>query len=265
MVEKEFVITSNGHALSGTLCLPTDVGRYPTVLMVHGTGPNDRDENIPGQKLDVFNMIARTLAAHGVASLRYDKRGCGKSSGDYYVTGHFDLVGDAVSWIDALTQQSENCDPNRLFVLGHSEGCIIAPQVYAQRPRVAGLILLCPFVDDMENILVKQARQIEAEFASTPGVSGFFRKILGRVLGFSVASQLKLIQRLKTSEQAVFRSGLEKIPAKALRELLTLKPREIFAQVQCPLLLIGGEKDLQCDPADVGRIAEIAPARLKRM
>lgn len=144
MIEKDITIDSNGNKLSGTVCLPEGEGRFPLVMMVHGSGRLDRDENTEGYPLNVFDTIAHYLAHRGIASLRYDKRGCGKSTGDFYATGHSDLVDDAVNWFDTLTQHVLS-EPDKIFVLGHSEGCIVAPQVNAKRPAVAGLILLCPF------------------------------------------------------------------------------------------------------------------------
>lgn len=257
MIEKNITINSYDNYLSGTVCLPQENGRFPLVLMIHGSGPLDRDENMEGQQLNVFNTIAYHLAHEGIASLRYDKRGCGKSSGDYYATGHSDLVKDAVSWFDTL-KQSDFCDPERIFVLGHSEGCIIAPQLSAIHPPVAGLILLCPFLDDMESILIKQALQLEHEFGTLTGFRGLVYKILSKVMGMPVKNQRKLIDKVKSSNKETIRVGFQKSPAKWLRELIQLDPRTIFSQVTCPMLLIGGEKDLQCDPQDVNRIAELA-------
>lgn len=256
MIEKEITISSHGDTLSGTVCLPDSKGPYPLVLMIHGSGPLDRDENMKGQPLNIFNTIAHALAAHGFASLRYDKRGCGQSQGDYYRAGHTDLVNDAVNWFDALAQH-DFCDPHRIIILGHSEGCIIAPQVSARCTAVAGLILLCPFITDMETILINQARQIEAEFIGSPGLRGQLKRQLAHLMGMSVANQQQLIHKVRTSDQDVIRIRLNRLPARWFRELLHLNPRAIFAKVTCPLLLIGGEKDLQCDPADVTQIAEL--------
>lgn len=257
MIENDISINSNGNRLSATVCLPEGESLVPSVLMIHGTGPLDRNENMKGQRMDVFNSIAHHLATAGIASLRYDKRGCGRSSGDYYRAGNSDLVDDAINCADVLGQ-FEFCDPSRLFVLGHSEGCIIAPQVSAKRPNVAGLILLCPFVDRIESILIKQATQIQREFDRLTGVRGWVRRLLARLMGMTVASQLKLIQRLKVSDADTMRTGFQKVPAKSFRELIRLEPSEIFGRVSCPVLVIGGEKDLQCDPADVHQIAGLA-------
>lgn len=258
MIEKDITIDSNGNRLSGTVCLPEGKGRFPLVLMVHGSGRLDRNENAKGYPLNVFNTIAHYLAHRGIASLRYDKRGCGKSTGDFYATGHFDLVDDAVNWFDTVTQH-DFCESDQIFVLGHSEGCIIAPQVSAKRPTVAGLILLCPFIDKMESIAIKQAMHTQRELEGMPGVNGLFRRSLYRMTaGMPVTSQKMLMDKLKSSNAATMRIWFQKIPAKWLRELFRLDPATIFSQITCPMLLIGGEKDLQCDPADISRIADLA-------
>jgi pimeloyl-ACP methyl ester carboxylesterase len=254
MIEKDITINSYGNWLSGTACLPDGKGRFPLVIMVHGSGPLDRDENMKGQKLDIFNTVAHNLAFDGIASFRYDKRGCGKSSGDYYTTGHLDLVYDSVSWFDNLSQ-SDFCESEQIFVLGHSEGCIIAPQMSSLRPTIAGLVLLCPFVDNIESILIKQALRLEQDFDALPGFSGRIRKFMSQMMGATVTNQQKLIDKLYSSNKDTFYFGLQKVPAKWLRELMQLDPKAIFSQVTCPMLIIGGEKDLQCDPEDVNRIA----------
>jgi pimeloyl-ACP methyl ester carboxylesterase len=255
VLEKDITIDSAGNKLAGTICLPGDGGPFPGVLMVPGSGPLDRDENMRGQRLDVFNTIAHFLAGRGIASLRYDKRGCGKSTGDYYSAGHFDLVEDAATCFDEL---SRLFDSDRLFILGHSEGCIIAPQVSQMRPATAGLVLLCPFVEHLESVLIRQATQIEKEVNELQGIGGFVMKLTGRVFGMPLASQRRLIRRIGSTSEPALRVGLNKIPARWFRELMQLDPPEIFSRVTCPMLLIGGEKDLQCDPADVARIAELA-------
>lgn len=263
MIEKEININANGNNLLGTICLPNEEGRFPVVIMIHGSGPLDRDENMPVQKLNVFNAIAHSLVKQGIASLRYDKRGCGKSTGDYYSAGLFDVVDDAVSWFDFATTY-EHFDVNKIFLLGHSEGCIIAPQINIQRQSVAGHILLCPFVDKIDSILMKQAAQVEKEFEELTGFGGFIRKSLGRMMGANVESQKKLIDKLKSSDKDTMRVMLQKVPAKSLRELISLDPPTIFKQITRPMLMIGGEKDLQCDPADVHKIAELVNAPIEK-
>ena len=208
-----------------------------------------------GQALQVFDTIAHHLAAYGIASLRYDKRGCGDSEGNFLVTGHSDLVDDAVNCFDTLLV-ADFVDREKVFLLGHSEGCIIAPQVATQRSNVAGQILLCPFIDTMESILCKQSDQIGREFETAPGALGMALRLYCRIMGSPITIQRKLIAKLKSTDSDTFRIAFRKVPAKWLRQLLDLDPPAIFRQVECPTLLLGGEKDLQCDPADVPRIAE---------
>lgn len=81
MHEQKINIQSGNEILAGTLCLPKVTGQFPVVLLVHGSGPLDRDGNMKRQKLNLFNTIAHVLAANGIASLRYDKRGAAKVRG----------------------------------------------------------------------------------------------------------------------------------------------------------------------------------------
>lgn len=256
MQELEQQIQRHDATLCGTLCWPKGEGPFPIVVMIHGSGPCDRNEIIPGQRIDLFNTLAKSLASMQFASLRYDKRGCAASTGDYYRAGHSDHVADAIAVVEHVASMP-GFRTTQVYVLGHSEGCVICPQVFIRRPQVSGLILLCPFIDKMESILMKQIRRIQDENDQVPGFYGFVRAKAMRVIGNSVKSQEKLLLRLRNSNKDTIRVGLQKIPAKWLRELLALDPRSLFSNVTCDVLAIGGEKDLQCDPVDVLTIAEV--------
>lgn len=257
MHTEEVEILSDGAVLAGTLTAPDSTGEYPAVLMVHGSGPLDRNENIKGQELNIFNTLAFALADHGIASLRYDKRGCGDSTGDYLSAGHADLVLDAERCLDTLAR-SALVTNDSLFILGHSEGCIIAPQISHNRPSVAGLILLCPFMEPLEPVLLRQAAQLEQELDLLSGMAGFFYRVLFRFVGRPRATQQRLIRKVRETDSPVVRVGLSPHPAKWLREMLALDPEAVFAATKISLLLVGGEKDLQCNPDDIFRIAETA-------
>ncbi|MCB1686452.1 MAG: alpha/beta fold hydrolase [Pseudomonadales bacterium] len=254
--ETELAIEHDGATLRGTLRLPAGRSGVPLVIMVHGSGPLDRDTNMPGQRLDVFKTIAGCLADIGVASLCYDKRGCAASTGDFLRAGHSDHVQDVVAWVDRMGAELR-IDPGRILVLGYSEGCLIAPQVFIQRSRVAGLILLCPFVDRIESILLKQAAQLQKESMQWSGLSGFLQMCMMRIQGMHVEAQRKLIDRVRSSSGDVLRAGLKRMPARWLRELLAIEPRALFAQVTCPVLAIGGGKDLQCEAGDAEAIKSL--------
>lgn len=244
MIENDVAIEHAGARLAGTLVAP-GVGRFPTVLMLHGSGPMDRNEDMPGQRLSVFNTFAERLVREGVASLRFDKRGCGASTGVFETAGVHDAVADAVAWIDWLGS-AELCDPERLILLGHSEGCLIAPLAIRQRPSIWGAVLLCPFAERMETILMQQAAQVERELSW-----------LLRALTRPVPTQRRLIERARASNELSFRARGQRINAKWLRELLAIDTAEVLRQVSCPTLLIGGAHDCQCDPEDVARAAAL--------
>ena len=260
MKEQAIEIPCWPHRLAGTYCAPVTAGPHAVVLMIHGSGPLDRDENFGTQRLNVFNTIAHHLAAAGFASLRYDKRGCGTSTGNFQTTGFYDLISDAVQAVDWVRQNRPDA---ALYLLGHSEGCLIAPHTALQRPDVAGLLLLCPFVERMESVLMRQAAQIEQELAHLPGFGGTLNRLAARILGTPTATQRNLIARLRSTTQDTFRVGFRKFPAKWLRELLDVDPEQVFRQLDRPMLIIGGAKDLQCQPEDVARIAELSPAPIE--
>lgn len=242
MTEEEVAIEHAGARLVGTVVTPAG-GRYPTVLMLHGSGPLDRNEDMPGQRLSIFNTFAERLVREGVASVRFDKRGCGASTGNFKTAGVHDFAADAIAWIDWVSR-ADFCDPERVILLGHSEGCLTVPLAMSQRPSVSGAVLICPFVQSMEKILIDQATQVESEL-------GWLMRALAR----PVSTQRRLIERVRTSTQDSFRFRGQRINAKWLRELLESDTAELLRQVTCPTLLIGGAHDCQCDPKDVATVA----------
>jgi uncharacterized protein len=262
MREHAVEIDSGGVSLHGTLTFPEVAARSPAALFLHGSGPMDRDQNMPGQRLDIFNTLARHFSGLGIASLRYDKRGCGRSTGIYPEAGQDDLLADASACLRYLREAcADRIGP--IHVVGHSEGTLLAARLSLRHP-VDGLVLIAPFVARMEDILMDQAGHIETMAGQAPGISGFINRSL-IALGLSPrASQRRLIARLRRSTVPAFRHGGRMIEARSLRDLLELEPGDIYAQVKTPTLLIAGEKDLQCSPLDAVRISGIVgpPATL---
>lgn len=258
MHEHELSIDTGELRLSGTVCLPAETGRYPVVLMLHGSGPLDRNENMAGQKLDVFNTIAHRLAQSGIASVRYDKRGCGKSSGVYARASHTDFVQDALAWVDHVAR-APFADGN-ITLLGHSEGTIAAPRVAVERPQVRSLVLLCPTVTPFEQVLMRQAEQIQGEIAKLGGLQGMLLRLYTKLAGSPVATQRKLIARIRASTKETLRIGLRTFEAAWMRELLQLELPQLLAAVRCPMLVVAAAKDVQCDPEDARRIAALNPS-----
>ena len=259
MIERDLSLRSLGVTLAGTLCLPDELASpvaRPMVLMVHGSGPLDRNQNTRNQVLNAFNSMAHYLASRGVASLRYDKRGCGESGGDYFSSGHSELVDDAAGWVELLARQPE-CDPSALFVLGHSEGTAIAAQVSLRYPELAGLVLLCPFLQNLEQVLMQQAHVLERELSGGRGWRGVVPGVLFRALGVNSRSQARTIAKIKKSKTDTLRVRMQKVPARWYRELFALDLRKIYPAITAPVLILGGGKDLQCEPGDVSAIAAL--------
>ncbi len=252
MHEKEINIVNKNERLSGTLCLPEETGSFPTVLMIHGSGDLDRDGNSKSLKMNVFNVIAHRLAKNGIASFRYDKRGTGKSEGDFYSTGHFQLIDDAKNCLDYLIENNQ-CNKKSIFLLGHSEGTIIVPRLAQDSNVVSGIILLCPFIDNLESIMMKQASSIKKSAGDLSGFEKYYIKLLFSIFD-PVKSQKKLIRKIKVTSKEVVYSMFQKIPAKWVRELISVDPPKVYSSVACSSLIIGGSKDIQCTPNEVKTI-----------
>ncbi|NKB32800.1 MAG: alpha/beta fold hydrolase [Pseudomonadales bacterium] len=256
MIEQEVTVPCGEIELKGLLCVPDGDGPFPAFLYVSGSGPIDRDDNISGMPLNNSKIIAEHLAQQGIASLRYDKRGVGESSGDFDLATYTDLVDDAAACANFLIQHTAT-NPDKIYIVGHSEGTIIAPQVAIKNNKVAGIILLSPFYEDAESLLMMQAKAMQEMVQKSKGFRAGIWKLLAFIFD-PVKSQRKLINKIKTTDKKVVRAGLAgKISVIWVRELFELDPEDIFRQSVTPALLIGGSKDFQCGPADVAKIEKI--------
>ncbi len=130
---------ANDVQISGTLLIPLMDHPFPAVVLVSGSGPQDRDETIAGHK--PFWILADQLARHGIAVLRYDDRGFGRSTGDFAKAVTEDFVSDARSAVDWLAKQP-GIDAKRIGIIGHSEGAAIATEIAATDENIALVVLL---------------------------------------------------------------------------------------------------------------------------
>lgn len=243
--QREVTFDSGGIRLAGTLMLPDGSGAFPAVLLVVGSGRTDRDENAGKLKIDSFRQIAAFLADQGVASLRFDKRGVGASGGDFWSAGFADNVSDAAAGVGCLRAQGD-VDADRVFVLGHSEGALIATRLAATDDRLAGAVLLSGFARTGEECLVWQGQRV------AEGMGGFNKWLIDLLHIDVVKSQAKALRKIKQSDKAVMRAQLvAKINAKWLREFLYYDPAEDFARIDVPVLAITGSKDIQVPPEDL--------------
>jgi fermentation-respiration switch protein FrsA (DUF1100 family) len=135
--------TRQGHEMAGTLTIPNNAGgKLPVVVTISGSGPQDRDEHLPiVPGFRPFRQIADTLGRRGIAVLRFDDRGTGESGGNFAAASSADFAEDVRNIVAWLRSRSD-IDPERVALLGHSEGGLIAPIVAASDPRLAGVVLM---------------------------------------------------------------------------------------------------------------------------
>lgn len=147
-----------------------------------------------------------------------------------------------------------------IYLLGHSEGAIIAPQVAKQVANdipIAGLLLLCPFTRPMREVLLQQALNRTVELNSMTGALGVISKALVKLRGGYTGIQQKFLKRIDNSSTDTVTVGKATLNAKWYRELLALDPATLWQQVNLPTFALGGGKDLQCDPADTNALPSL--------
>jgi pimeloyl-ACP methyl ester carboxylesterase len=163
--EKDFTVGQGEWALPGTLSIPVErgAGLIPAVVLVHGSGPCDRDETVGAIK--PFRDLAWGLASKGVAVLRYEKRTKQHAAkilaAGSTITVRGETIDDALSAVSQL-RHTEGIDPNRVFVLGHSLGGMVAPRIGQADPEIAGLIIMAGATRPLEEMVVKQLHYLQS-------------------------------------------------------------------------------------------------------
>ena len=175
-VAKDIEVVTDTFRLPGTLELPKKmVGKVPCVVFVHGSGPNDRDETLGPNKF--FKDLADSLAANGIASVRYDKRTLVYRA-NFVPEGEqpnydFETIDDAVSAVK-MVQKMPEIDSERVFVLGHSLGAMLAPEIARRVPGVAGVIMVAPPAQKLLELMIYQSdylKDIYAELGASDAVA----------------------------------------------------------------------------------------------
>ncbi len=250
-IEQEVRFTSGTFHLAGTLATPDWDGPFPGVLLIPGSGQVDRNENHKKLPLNAFREIANHLAEHDIATLRYDKRGVGASDGNYWETGFLDNVSDASSALKCLKAQ-ERIRPEAVFLLGHSEGALIATKLAADGADVAGVVLLSGPARSGEDVLKWQAQQM------VRGMRGLNKWLIKLLRINVVKTQQKQIDKIKRSLKDWYRvQFIVKINAKWMREFMAYNPADDLPRIRIPVLAVTGAKDIQVDPQDLTRMSEI--------
>lgn len=241
------VIADDGVPLSGTLTLPAGPGPHPAVLLLHGSGPIDRDGNTTKLRMDLGAPLAAALAAEGIAVLRYDRRGAGDTPGDWRTTGFTDIRSDAAAAVRAMAEHP-GIRADAIGVVGHSEGAVHAMSLGTQ-PGVKALVLLAGFARVGEDAFRWQARSVSG---GLPAPARLLLPAL-RALGS------RQLTRIKSTTTDVSRVAGIPVNARWMREMIHHDPRADLAAIRVPVLAVTGDKDIQVDPADLDEIRRLVP------
>lgn len=248
--EVSFVNEKEGNTLTGILTVPAGDGPFPAMVLVSGSGQQNRDEELMNHR--PFWVIADYCARHGIAVLRYDDRGVGGSTGEVENATSMDFSYDAEAAFDFLCKQ-KNINALQVGILGHSEGGIINFMVSARRPEVAFLVSLAgPAVNGIAVLKEQQAAILRASGVTEEAVQ------------FSSNANAQLFDIIEASsnrEEAdtLLRQLLkgwgynEELTEQTIRELampwmyyfMEYDPKEAIVKTNCPALLLNGSKDLQ--------------------
>lgn len=241
-------------ALAGTLTVPHGKGPFPTVVLVHGSGPINRDGNVAGHK--TLLVLADHLSRNGIAVLRYDKRGVGKSSGSRDEATTLDLAADAEAAFRFLRTRP-GVDTARIGMIGHSEGGVIAPLVAARTPALAFVVMLAGPGVSGDRIVLEQ-RTLMARAQGAPDNAVAKDRALNQLLLAAMVAEPSLEgARRKASlvlDEAERRGDLPAGRGQAMIQgfatpwmhfFLRHDPAPALQAVRQPILVLNGELDMQ--------------------
>lgn len=250
---EEFINFKSGELrLCGTLTRPKVETKCPAVVLIHGSGPHTRDEIIGPHR--VFQLLADYLSRRGIAVLRYDKRGVPYSEGNYAQATSFDFANDAEAAFNFLRSR-DDIDTERIGLIGHSEGGLIAPLV-ATRAQVAFIVLLAAPAIPAEDILVSQI----TVYDKIRGLNNHHIKhniclskqayaILRAEPNNLIAAQKLMDLRKGHPDEEVYRAFMDAsiptITSNWFRYFLHHDPRPVLSSLTCPILALNGDKDTQ--------------------
>jgi pimeloyl-ACP methyl ester carboxylesterase len=258
--EVTFENKSAGVTLAGTLSLPAKKGKFPVVILISGSGPQDRNESILNH--EPFAVIADYLTRNGVGVLRYDDRGVAKSTGNFGLATTTDFSADAEAALTYLKGRKEVIK-SKIGLIGHSEGGLIAPMVAARNKDVAFIVMLAgPGLPGAEILALQQDLISRADGASEAVIEqnarinkGLFEIVAKEQDASITTSELKsyMEQAFNALPDSVKNGSTEKMIAEILpgvdnpwmKEFIRYDPRPALRKVTCPVLALNGSKDLQ--------------------
>ncbi|MGE0088651.1 MAG: alpha/beta hydrolase family protein [Bacteroidales bacterium] len=253
--------------LAGTLTLPAKEGSFPAVVLISGSGPQDRNEEIFGHK--PFLIIADFLTRNGIAVLRFDDRGTAKSEGDLKNATSMNFADDVEFALEYLKSRKE-INSKQIGLIGHSEGGIIAPIVAARSKDVSFIILLAGTgIPGNELLLLQQELISKAMGISEEEISknrkinkGAFDIVLNSTDNEKLASELtEYIKEVSKNnpdsekpagltEDEYIKMQVDQLTSPWMIYFIKYNPYLILKDVKCPVLALNGEKDLQVPPKE---------------
>ena len=250
-------------SLFGSLSLPPGAGPHPAVVLISGSGNNDRDHTIAGHR--PFAVMADNLCRAGLAVLRFDDRGAGESTGRGFPDSTTrDFADDARAAVSALRARAE-VDAERIGLIGHSEGALIAAMVAADDARLGCVVALAGPGLRGDQVIRRQAELIMAARGASPELAAAQRELLGRlhavVLSGAAAPEKRRRLRAILRRHLELRGPRDPERLAALIEprvesllspwwsfFLAYDPAAALRRLRCPVLALVGSKDLQVEP-----------------
>ena len=274
--EVSFTNSVDGAVLSGTLLTPKDVENPPVILMVTGSGLQDRDEELLGHK--PFKVIAEYLAERGIASLRYDDRGFGKSTGSIEGVTTETFKQDAIAGIDFLRSQGGGDLPkfSKVGVLGHSEGGTIAFLIAAEGKADFIVSLAGGATQGKEAVLTQNYNALKAQGIPSEqigevvdAVEEVFDKLIASPEDEPVSVSLQRIASESQSPEIAQTLALQlgnDSNGKWYKYFLALDPSDAISKITCPVMAVNGTKDFQVDcQENLGNIRKRLPESPKNL
>jgi len=261
--EITFINPKDGVELSGTITIPEGKGPFPAVVIVNGSGQQERDCEIMGHKWAL--VLADHLTRQGIVTFRYDDRGTGKSGGNPFNATTLTFAEDAAAAYMML-RKHKSADINMTGIIGHSEGGIIAPVVASKIKDVSFLVLLAaPGIDVSELMVIQNRRIIENEnilrpeqfqgfetmirtvyktILKTPDNNEARKKVLMIYSAYAKTIDSLQVIKLKINEKNL-NQQLVTMLSPWYRKFLSIKPSEYNSKVKCPVLALNGSLDMQ--------------------
>ena len=247
--------------------MPSDQGPFPTVLLVSGSGPQDRNETVFGHR--PFLVLADYLTRQGIAVLRVDDRGVGESTGDFSQATSEDFSSDVLTGVEYLKTCKE-IDLNKIGLIGHSEGGIIAPMVAVESSDIAFIVMMAGTgltgeeISYLQGALISRAMGISEEDIDKN--RQFNEKIFSlikeerdkktteeKLRQMFVANWAELSEEEKKAIdnlEVYLEAQVQSLLSPWIKFFLTYDPKPTLSKVRCPVLAINGEKDLQVPPQE---------------